>query len=872
MPEATGTSAPPKIPEETSPQTREPDSSPARISRRVSIHALTQEHHDFLLLLLLFVAMRGMALLFIDQNGPLGAGTAHDYWFYRSFAELTLRGQYPFVDYWLEYQPVFAWLAVGAYKLSLLIPPVRSHLFSFYMLLGGLSMLADVGNLTLVYLICRRCYGVLVGQRAAMIYALLLLPLYITLGWYDSIPAFLLLASLYLLLAGHPRLGALVSGMGFMTKLLPALLLPVAVRVLWRWRDRVVYVAVWTATVAVIAAPFALINGAMLVASFRAALVRSSWETIWALLESYYGVGVVAALEDHFRPESAAWQGHPSTMPWTWITLAFVMLGGVVYLRREDWRQPTKIVALTAFTVGLFFLWSKGYSPQFAVYVLPFIIVLLPNLWGAVLILLYSLSNFLTFPLYELFFTEQSWVLWLATLGRTLVLAIMTVEAAAVLHSPLQPLLRLAKARLARPAAVGLVLLFVVSGAGLYRAYSDQGDYYLLKRFVEPLSTTRQLIVVSSSEAFAFVHPQLPKADYWIMPEDWDIGLDRKLENLKRAADGASQIWLVLDGVRGDDGRFGLLQSTLQKYGAEATNTWFDTFRLVNIVPPAGVARTVPRQTAMNVLFGEQLELQSVGLSADSVASGTAVRLAMQWKADQPLDRNLSLFVHMLLPDGRIYSQLDLPLINKGLPTSRWGAGEAVQGAANLPVSSGAPPVEYRLVLGVYDPKSGQRLPISSGQGGADSIDLGTLKVTRAPFVRAKKLAVQPIVEFQDGLGIKGSEGPTEIRPGGVLQLSLFWQLSRAGRSDLIASYQLVDEQGQVIAQQFGAPGSDAYPISQWPVGEIVRDRRQLQISPDTRPGLYRLLVAVRPAGNSPDAGAIANGQEILTVKVVNPR
>src|SRR3990170_7159225 len=185
------------------------DKGQVSLKLRVAMAKLTAEHHDFLLLLLLFAAMRFMALTFERQGGWLQPTPALDYWFYLRFAELSQRDLYPFVHYWLEYQPVFAWLVIGVYKLSLYIPPFGVHLFSFYMLLGSICTLADVGNLALIYLIARRVHGAVVGLRAPLISALLFLPLYVTQGWYDSIPVFLLLFSLYLLLANHPRWSAL---------------------------------------------------------------------------------------------------------------------------------------------------------------------------------------------------------------------------------------------------------------------------------------------------------------------------------------------------------------------------------------------------------------------------------------------------------------------------------------------------------------------------------------------------------------------------------------------------------------------------------------------------------------------------------------
>jgi hypothetical protein len=46
-----------------------------------------------------------------------------DYPFYLSLGRLSDLGFLPYRDYWLEYPPVFPWLAVLAYRFVLLFPP-----------------------------------------------------------------------------------------------------------------------------------------------------------------------------------------------------------------------------------------------------------------------------------------------------------------------------------------------------------------------------------------------------------------------------------------------------------------------------------------------------------------------------------------------------------------------------------------------------------------------------------------------------------------------------------------------------------------------------------------------------------------------------
>ncbi|MGN6755910.1 MAG: hypothetical protein ACTHMJ_05905 [Thermomicrobiales bacterium] len=95
------------------------------------------------LIVLLAVALRWPLLLLT---------TGSDYWFYQSLGRLSNLGFYPYIHYWLEYPPVFPWLAVAVYRITTLFPPA---LFgdadaTFHTALGTISVLADAGIVALI--------------------------------------------------------------------------------------------------------------------------------------------------------------------------------------------------------------------------------------------------------------------------------------------------------------------------------------------------------------------------------------------------------------------------------------------------------------------------------------------------------------------------------------------------------------------------------------------------------------------------------------------------------------------------------------------------------------------------------------------------
>lgn len=98
------------------------------------------------------------------------------------------------------------------------------------------------------------------------------------------------------------------------------------------------------------------------------------------------------------------------------------------------------------------------------------------------------------------------------------------------------------------------------------------------------------------------------------------------------------------------------------------------------------------------------------GETVREVDSGQSVQLNLYWRSLQPTDRDYTLFIHVVDPQGVKVAQRDLPLRYGDYPTSRWQPGELVIDRGDLalpPLPSG----EYRLELGLYDAASDQHLP-----------------------------------------------------------------------------------------------------------------------------------------------------------------
>jgi tetratricopeptide (TPR) repeat protein len=114
------------------------------------------------------------------------------------------------------------------------------------------------------------------------------------------------------------------------------------------------------------------------------------------------------------------------------------------------------------------------------------------------------------------------------------------------------------------------------------------------------------------------------------------------------------------------------------------------------------------------------------------VQAGEPVLITLWWQALRAIDRDYTLFMHLVGPDGRIWAQEDALLGYAGLRTSAWTVGRLVKGEYQLNLPADAPPGDYVLHAGVYYWESGERLPVWDEEGQRapdDAVTLGKITV-----------------------------------------------------------------------------------------------------------------------------------------------
>lgn len=131
----------------------------------------------------------------------------------------------------------------------------------------------------------------------------------------------------------------------------------------------------------------------------------------------------------------------------------------------------------------------------------------------------------------------------------------------------------------------------------------------------------------------------------------------------------------------------------------------------------------------LQVGLGDEVRMLGYDLVTATVAPGESLSLTLYWQALAKMERDYSVFVHMVGEDGQILSQHDGQPEGGFYPTSYWEQGEVVRDEHVLSLSSGIEAGEYELRVGMYRLEDIQRLPVVRGAERADWITLSRIRV-----------------------------------------------------------------------------------------------------------------------------------------------
>ncbi len=134
-------------------------------------------------------------------------------------------------------------------------------------------------------------------------------------------------------------------------------------------------------------------------------------------------------------------------------------------------------------------------------------------------------------------------------------------------------------------------------------------------------------------------------------------------------------------------------------------------------------------ETGVGIEFGDPswVRLNGYGYTAET-HPGEELLVALEWESLRPVDQNFHVFVHLLNAQGERIAQRDGQPLLWLRPTSTWQPGERIEDRYGMMLPDDLPVGRYRIVIGLYEPSSGERQPVSVGPRA--SVELGPINVS----------------------------------------------------------------------------------------------------------------------------------------------
>jgi hypothetical protein len=325
----------------------------------------------------LFLAGRLILLVSLPLEGLKGYG---DYWNFFAQAGLGL----PLIDFWTEFPPLFPYLSKAVYWLT--GGSEHAYVYSLSALLSAFQ----AGSIGLFALLGSRIHAKQSQLRRTALYLVLTIGLFYGWGYFDVLAVFLMLLGMHFAFQGKGSLGGGVLAAGVLTKWFPILTAPALIKSIEK-RSAARLIAVLVLVVGVVWIGFYLAFPEYTASSIKAQSLKGSWESIWALIDGNLETGNFGTIDRTLPVEQQNMVRNESILP-AWLTLLVSGGAGLYLWYRAEIEGLAQSTAFTGLTIVLFFLWSPGYSPQWVLYLLPLVLLVLPvreaGLWSLTLILI----------------------------------------------------------------------------------------------------------------------------------------------------------------------------------------------------------------------------------------------------------------------------------------------------------------------------------------------------------------------------------------------------------------------------------------------------------------------------------------------------
>lgn len=226
---------------------------------------------------------------------------------------------------------------------------------------------------------------------------------------------------------------------------------------------------------------------------------------------------------------------------------------------------------------------------------------------------------------------------------------------------------------------------------------------------------------------------------------------------------------------------------------------------------------------------------------------GEVVEVSLYWRALKPVEKDPFLFVQILGKGGEPIAGVDCYPGGGNFPATLWQPGVIYRDRYHLPI---APDTESPAIAALHAGlrwRGGARLvglfPSGEPVPGPALFDLVALRPVKKP---SADVTYSVDARLGDAITLVGYDlSADEVRPGESLTVTLVWRAVAVPAGDYTAFVHLIDEDGNLVAQDDHPPLMGEYRTSFWARGDVIRDTYTLTLDASQPSCACTLLVGL---------------------------
>jgi hypothetical protein len=252
---------------------------------------------------------------------------------------------------------------------------------------------------------------------------------------------------------------------------------------------------------------------------------------------------------------------------------------------------------------------------------------------------------------------------------------------------------------------------------------------------------------------------------------------------------------------------------------------------------------------------GTPIQLLGGSIDTDSARPGEPIEVSLYWRATEQVEKDPAAFIQILGRGADPIAGDDCYPGRGNFPATLWEPGVIYHDRYVLQI---APDAEAPAIAALHAGlrwQDGARLTASYPTGDVvPELALLDLAALRSAGPLSDDASHQVGARLGDAITLVGYDlSAEEVKAGDTLVVTLVWRAEAIPAGDYTAFVHLLDESGNLVAQDDHPPLGNEYRTSFWSTGDVVRDDYNLTLAPDQLPcgctlqvGMYDPAAKVR--------------------------